>query len=96
MGVYLNCAPRTVTKVEYRVEYRDVLQPVRCNVTIPPWPVYNGDPVMGVVDLCEFTEKVLLLLNTCIGNDTVPPTPLHGSAIPGGHFKIGGEYAGNR
>jgi len=57
----LSCAPRAVTKVEYR----DVYVPVRCNVSIPPRPGYNADPVMGVVDLCEYAEKLEMLLHTC-------------------------------
>lgn len=59
----LECAPKTVTKTEYR----DVLVPVRCNVSVPPRPEYNPDPVMGVVDLCEYAEKLEALLNVCAG-----------------------------
>jgi len=58
----LNCTPRTVT----RVEYRQVYMPVRCNVAVPPRPAYNGDPVAGAVDLCEYTEMLEILLHTCI------------------------------
>jgi hypothetical protein len=57
----LGCAPKTVTKVEYR----DVYVPVRCNITAPERPAYNHDPVMGVVDLLEYIEKLELLLQTC-------------------------------
>jgi len=59
----LNCAPKTVTKIEYR----DVYVPVRCNVSIPPRPAYNPNPVLGVVDILEYTEKLEVLLNTCVG-----------------------------
>lgn len=48
-----------------RTEYRDVLVPVRCNVSVPPRPGYNRDPVMGVVDLCEYAEKLETLLKAC-------------------------------
>jgi len=48
-----------------KIEYRDVLVPVRCNVTIPPRPTYNGNPVMGVVDILEYTEKLEALLKAC-------------------------------
>jgi len=59
----LGCAPKTVT----RIEYRDVYIPVRCEVQMPPRPAYNPDPVMGVVDILEYTEKLELLLKTCTG-----------------------------
>lgn len=57
----LNCAPRIVTKVEYR----DVLVPVRCNVTTPPRPKYEGDPVMGTISILEYVEKLETLLKVC-------------------------------
>jgi hypothetical protein len=56
-----SCAPRAVIKTEYR----DVMVPVRCNVTIPPRPIYNGDPVMGAVDVLEYAEKLEALLKVC-------------------------------
>lgn len=48
-----------------KVEYRDVLVPVRCNVAVPPRPPYNPDTVMGVVDICEYAEKLEALLTIC-------------------------------
>jgi len=60
-SVGLNCAPRVVTKIEYR----DVKVPVRCNVSIPPRPAYRGDPTMGVVDMLEYTERLETLLKVC-------------------------------
>jgi hypothetical protein len=57
----LNCVPRTVIKTEYV----EVKVPVRCNVTIPPRPTYNSDPVMGVIDVLEYTEKLETLLKAC-------------------------------
>ena len=52
-----------------KIEYRDVKVPVRCSVSVPPRPVYNSDPVMSVVDLCEYIEKLELLLKTCTKED---------------------------
>ena len=49
-----------------KIEYRDVKVPVRCNVGVPPRPEYNHDPVMGVVDLCEYAERLEVLLKTCV------------------------------
>lgn len=49
-----------------KTEYRDVSVPVRCNVTIPPRPIYNGNAVMGVVDVLEYTEKLEALLKACV------------------------------
>lgn len=57
----LECSPKVMVKTEYR----DVKVPVRCNVSAPARPQYNPDPVMGVVDLCEYAEKLELLLKTC-------------------------------
>jgi len=50
-----------------RIEYRDVLVPVRCNVAVPPRPAYNPDAVMGVVDLCDYAERLEVLLKKCVG-----------------------------
>ena len=58
-----SCAPRTVTKTEYV----EVKVPVRCSVTIPPRPPYNPNPVMGVIDVLEYTEKLETLLKICTG-----------------------------
>jgi len=57
------CIPKTVIKIEYR----DVLVPVRCQAEAPLRPTYNPDPVMGVVDILEYCEKLEVLLKTCIG-----------------------------
>ena len=64
-AVFLSCAPKVVTKTEYR----DVYVPVKCNAPIPPRPMYDGDPVMGVVDLLEYTEKLELIIKACTGSD---------------------------
>jgi len=52
-----------------KTEYRDVLVPVKCNAPMPPRPAYDGDPVMGVVDLLEYTEKLELIIKACTGSD---------------------------
>ena len=59
-----SCA-RTVIKTETVTVYRDVKVPVRCDVSVPERPRYNGDPVTGVVDLCEYAEKLEGLLRIC-------------------------------
>jgi len=46
-----------------------VLVPVRCDVQVPERPRYGDDPVMGVVDLCEYAEKLELLLKICTGGE---------------------------
>ena len=56
------CVPRTAIKTEYR----DVLVPVRCGVVMPPRPSYNPDPAAGVVDLCEYAERLEILLKVCV------------------------------
>jgi hypothetical protein len=48
-----------------RIEYRELKVPVRCNVTMPPRPAYNPDPVLGVVDILEYAEKLEALLKAC-------------------------------
>jgi hypothetical protein len=58
------CAPKTVTKIEYR----DVKVPVRCDVTVPPRPAYNPDAVTGVVDILEYAEMLEALLRACTGD----------------------------
>jgi hypothetical protein len=40
---------------------------VRCDVTVPPRPTYNADPVMGVVDILEYAETLEALLRACVG-----------------------------
>lgn len=48
-----------------KIEYREVKIPVRCNVSTPPRPAYNGDPVIGVLDALEYAEKLETLLRIC-------------------------------
>jgi hypothetical protein len=65
-AVFTGCAPKVVTNTVYK----DVYIPVRCNVTPPPRPQYNPNPVLGVVDILEYVEKLELLLKTCTeGNE---------------------------
>ena len=65
-AIFTACAPKTVTKIEYR----DVFVPVKCNAPIPQRPEYNADPVMGVVDLLEYVEKLELVIKACTGIET--------------------------
>jgi hypothetical protein len=42
-----------------------VYVPVKCNAPVPERPAYNPDPVKGVVDILEYTEKLELIIKTC-------------------------------
>jgi hypothetical protein len=63
---FMGCNKAVVTNTVYR----DVNVPVRCNVTVPPRPEYNPNPVLGVVDLLEYVEKLEVLLHTCTDKTT--------------------------
>ena len=58
----LNCAPKTVTKIEYR----DVMVPVRCNVVVPPKPERNPDRVLDISYVYEYADKLERLLRVCV------------------------------
>jgi hypothetical protein len=64
-AVFMGCGSKVVT----RVEYRDVMIPVRCNVAVPPRPTYNPNQVLGVVDMLEYVETLELLLHNCAGGE---------------------------
>ena len=60
----MGCAPKVTTKIEYR----DVYVPVKCNAPVPEKPAYNPDPVMGVLDILEYVEKLELIIKACTGD----------------------------
>jgi hypothetical protein len=45
-----------------------VYVPVKCNAPVPERPAYNPDPVMGVLDILEYVEKLELIIKACTGD----------------------------
>jgi len=65
MASLTGCSPKVVVKTEYR----EVKVPIKCSVTRPSRPAYNPDPVLGVVDILEYCEKLEVLLRGCTEGD---------------------------
>jgi hypothetical protein len=57
-----SCAPKVITKVEYR----EVKIPVKCSADVPRRPQYIGSPVDGVLTLMEYCEKLEALIKVCV------------------------------
>lgn len=56
------CKPQTITKVEYK----EKIIPVRCNVKIPEKPKFNDTDLSGDKALAKYYATVEKLLKGCV------------------------------
>lgn len=54
-------------EVVYRTVYKDVLVPVKCDITLPIRPIQTDSPVLNTLNIIEYTQTMEIALKACRG-----------------------------